>query len=220
MKNVVHDLSELRKILQRFETVFVCLFGSPGKMSSLSTSVLVSEERKFSICVFALTLNTSVNKCVMNASVSLKFELHSTLMFTEAVQKFSKKLFTHVKPVKINAYCLLTNEFNLNLRLYDACSTKPTLLDCTYSVLFRSRIKKRQTKQKPKTKPEKKNILAWYSCVFHRYLRPTYQNRFSQVSRDRNSSHWLVNTDFNPINERAAQKNSKKLQYPKACPGE
>ena len=29
MKNVVHDLSELRKILQRFETVFLCLFGSP-----------------------------------------------------------------------------------------------------------------------------------------------------------------------------------------------
>ena len=26
MKNVVHDLSELRKILQRFETVFVSLF--------------------------------------------------------------------------------------------------------------------------------------------------------------------------------------------------
>ena len=66
MKNVVHDLPELRKILQRFEKVFVCLFvclfGSPGKMSSLSTSVLVSEERKFAICVYALTLNTSVNK--------------------------------------------------------------------------------------------------------------------------------------------------------------
>ena len=51
----------------------------------------------------------------MNASISLKFELHSTLMFTEAVQNFSQMLFTHVKPVKINVYCLLTNEFNLNL---------------------------------------------------------------------------------------------------------
>ena len=30
------------------------------------------------------------------------------------------------------------------------------MLDCTYSVLSRSRIKKRQTKQKSKTKPKKK----------------------------------------------------------------
>ena len=84
----------------------------------------------------------------MNTSVSLKFELHSTLTFTEAVQKFSQLLFTHVKSVKINVFGWLTNEFNLNLRLYDACSTKPTVLDCTYPVLSLSRIKKEANKTK------------------------------------------------------------------------
>ena len=82
----------------------------------------------------------------MNASVSLKFELHPTLTFTEADQKFSQMLFTHVKPVKISVYSLLTNEFNLNLRLYDACSTKPTVFDCTYSVLSPRRIRKEANK--------------------------------------------------------------------------
>ena len=136
MKNVVHDLSELRKILQRFETgknlPFACTH-------SVTYAQYVSKQ--------------NLTKCFMNASVSLK------LTFTEAVQKFSQMLFTHVKPVKINVYCLLTNEFNLKLRLYDACSTKPTVLDCTCSVPSLNKIKKGQTKQKPKTKP-KRDILA------------------------------------------------------------
>ena len=72
----------------------------------------------------------------------LKFELHSTLTFTEVVQKFSPMFFTYVKPVKINVYCLLTNEYNLNVRLNDACSTEPAVLDCTYSLLCLRRKKK------------------------------------------------------------------------------
>ena len=108
----------------------------------------------------------------MNASVSLKFELHSTLTFTEAVQKFSQMLFTHLKPVKINVYSLLTNEFNLNLRLYDACSTKPTVLDCTYSVLFLDRIKKEANKTKAKNQTKKR-----HSCVI---FLPQFSNIWGQ----------------------------------------
>ena len=61
MKNVVHDLSELRKILQHFETVFVCLVGSLGKMSNFTTCTR-NEEHKFAICVYTLTLNKFVSK--------------------------------------------------------------------------------------------------------------------------------------------------------------
>ena len=127
----------------------------------------------------------------MNAPVSLKFELHLTLKRTEAVQKFSKMLFMHVKPVKINVYGLLTSDFNLNLRLHDACSTKPAVLDCTYSVLSLSRINKRGKQSKLKARNQtKKEHSCVYTCVFFKYLiRPAYQNQFSQVSRDRNSSH-------------------------------
>ena len=126
--------------------------------------------------------------------LNYNFELHSTLPFTEAVQKFSQMLFTHVKPVKINVYGLLTNEFNLNLRLYDAYlySTKPTVLDCTYSVLSLSRIKKRQTKQKPKTKPKRARGKRHYCVILLRVsqiFRASISKRFLQVSRDRNSSH-------------------------------
>ena len=50
---------------------------------------------------------------------------------------------------------------------YDACSTKPTVLDSTYSVLSLSRIKKRG-KQNKSQKPNQKetfvrNILACFS---------------------------------------------------------
>ena len=64
MKNVAHDLSELRKILQRFETVFVCLFVSVLARAKrpICQLVLVSEEHKFAICVYALTLNTSIKE--------------------------------------------------------------------------------------------------------------------------------------------------------------
>ena len=123
-----------------------CLFGSLGKMSNLSTCTSKRKSINLPFSMYSLRPLTAQNltKCFMNAPVSLKFELHSTLTFKEAVQKFFQMLFTHVKPVKINVYSLLTNEFNLNLRLYDACSTKPTVLDCTYSVLSLRRIKKGQ----------------------------------------------------------------------------
>ena len=98
----------------------------------------------------------------MNASVSLKFELHPTLTFTKADQKFSEMLFTHVKPVKISVYSLLTNEFTLNLRLYDARSTKPTVLDCTYSVLSSRSDKKRGKQNKLKAKNQTKKT---HPCV-------------------------------------------------------
>ena len=125
----------------------------------------------------------------MNASVSLKFKLHSTLTFTEAVQKFSQMLFTHLKPVKINVYSLLTSEFSLNLRLYDACSTKPTVLDCTYSVLSLSRRKKRGKQNKSQKPNQKETFVHNILASVLKYLGPAYQNWFSQVSRDRNSSH-------------------------------
>ena len=133
----------------------------------------------------------------MNASVSLKFELHSTLTFAEAVQKFSQMLFTHVKPVKINVYCLLTNEFYLNLRLYDACSTKPTVLDCTYSVLS-SGIKKKRGKKKSQKPNQKETFLRvsqifWASIskpVFTSFKGPKFVALIGQHR-------------FNPIKERA-----------------
>ena len=98
--------------------------------------------------------------------------MHSTLTFTEAVQKFSQMLFTHLKQVKINVYSLLTNEFNLNLRLYDACSTKPKVFDCTYSVLSLSRIKKEANKTKAKNQTKKR-----HSCVI---FLPQFSNIWGQ----------------------------------------
>ena len=64
MKNVVHDFFELRKIFKRFETVFVCLFVCLGARAKcpICQLALVSEGYKFAICVYALILNTSVNK--------------------------------------------------------------------------------------------------------------------------------------------------------------
>ena len=139
-------------------------------MSNLSTCT--SKRKSINLPFSVYSLRPPTLKCFMNAPVGLKFELHSTLTFTEAVQKFSQMLFTHVKPVEINVYCLLANEFNLNLGLYYACSTKPTVLDCTYSVLSLKRIKKganNETKAKNKT-------IKRHSCVI--FL------SFSQIFRD------------------------------------
>ena len=68
---------------------------------------------------------------------------------------------------------MLTSEFNLNLRSYDACSTKPTVLDCTYSVLSLSRIKKKEAnKTKAKNQTKKR-----HSCVI---FLPQFSNIWGQ----------------------------------------
>ena len=74
--------------------------------------------------------------------------------------------------MKINVYGWLTNELNLNLRLYDACSTKPTVLDCTYPALSLSRIQKEANKTKliKSQKPSQKEtflriVLACFSNI-------------------------------------------------------
>ena len=59
----------------------------------------------------------------------------------------------HVKTVKINVYCLLMNEFNLNVRLNDTCSMEPK----TYFA-FVGKIKTSKTKTKNQNKKR-------HSCV-------------------------------------------------------
>ena len=91
---------------------------------------------------------------------------HSCVIFSLVSQIFDKASISR-ETGENQCLRLLTSDFNLNLRLYDACSTEPTVLDCTYSVLSLGRISKRgkQNKLKAKNQTKKKHSCVMFSLV-------------------------------------------------------
>ena len=147
-------------------------------------------------------------------------------MFTEAVQKFSQMLFMHLKPVKINVYSLLTNEFNLNLRLHNACSTKPTVLNCTYSVLSLSRIKKEANETKAKNQTKKRHscviFLPQFSNIWGQHIKTGFhKSQGTKIRRTDWSTPILIQLiNAQPEKHRASPKNqitSYKRIYLSSC---